>query len=203
MPQLSSPYSHYVSASPMLQVVSQADVNSQLSVVAQAGGAAVAGYGAPASKLQRSDRIEVSLSFFLCCCVSLVLVCLLPCRNVSLSCVQSAANRASAEPTSWCSWLNPFAIEFVLQVTPYFLRRLSFIYFLFYKTSCLSPHSLFLLLFFILFLSLIPQVGWFLLNFDLLVALFRLLFVSSFYIVSIAFADVIRPTSQLLLVLFD
>ena len=100
MPQLSSPYSHYVSASPMLQVVSPADVNSQLSVVAQAGGAAVAGYGAPASKLQRSDRIEVSLSFFLCCCVSLVLVCLLPCRNVSLSCVQSAANRASAEPTS-------------------------------------------------------------------------------------------------------
>lgn len=58
MPQLSSPYSHYVSASPMLQVVSPADVNSQLSVVAQAGGAAVAGYGAPASKLQRSDRIE-------------------------------------------------------------------------------------------------------------------------------------------------
>jgi len=60
MPQLSSPYSHYVSASPMLQVVSPADVaNSQLGVVAaQAGGAAVAGYGAPANKLQRSDRIE-------------------------------------------------------------------------------------------------------------------------------------------------
>ena len=67
MPQLSSPYSHYVSASPMLQVVSPADVaNSQLGVVAaQAGGAAVAGYGAPANKLQRSDRIEVSLQFSL------------------------------------------------------------------------------------------------------------------------------------------
>lgn len=49
----------------MLQVVSPADVaNSQLGVVAaQAGGAAVAGYGAPANKLQRSDRIEVSLEF--------------------------------------------------------------------------------------------------------------------------------------------
>lgn len=64
MPQLSSPYSHYVSASPMLQVVSPAEaaVNSQLGVVAaaQAGGAGVGGYGAPANKLQRSDRIEVS-----------------------------------------------------------------------------------------------------------------------------------------------
>ena len=51
----------------MLQVVSPADVaNSQLGVVAaQAGGAAVAGYGAPANKLQRSDRIEVSLLFSL------------------------------------------------------------------------------------------------------------------------------------------
>lgn len=57
MPQLSSPYSHYVSASPMLQVVTPdaAAVNSQL-VAAQAG---AGGYGAPASKLQRSDRIEV------------------------------------------------------------------------------------------------------------------------------------------------
>jgi hypothetical protein len=65
MPQLSSPYSHYtMSASPMLQVVSPAEaaVNSQLGVVAaaQAGGAGVGGYhGAPANKLQRSDRIEV------------------------------------------------------------------------------------------------------------------------------------------------
>jgi len=51
----------------MLQVVSPADVaNSQLGVVAaQAGGAAVAGYGAPANKLQRSDRIEVSFQFSL------------------------------------------------------------------------------------------------------------------------------------------
>ena len=58
MPQLSSPYSHYVSASPMLQVVSpDAAVNSQLGVVAAQAGAG--GYGAPASKLQRSDRIEV------------------------------------------------------------------------------------------------------------------------------------------------
>lgn len=67
MPQLSSPYSHYVSASPMLQVVSPAEaaVNSQLGVVAaaQAGGAGVGGYGAPANKLQRSDRIEVSFTF--------------------------------------------------------------------------------------------------------------------------------------------
>ena len=67
MPQLSSPYSHYVSASPMLQVVSPAEaaVNSQLGVVAaaQAGGAGVGGYGAPANKLQRSDRIEVSFCF--------------------------------------------------------------------------------------------------------------------------------------------
>lgn len=48
----------------MLQVVSPAEaaVNSQLGVVAaaQAGGAGVGGYhGAPANKLQRSDRIEV------------------------------------------------------------------------------------------------------------------------------------------------
>lgn len=45
----------------MLQVVSPADpaVNSQLGVVAQAG---PGGYGAPANKLQRSDRIEVSTS---------------------------------------------------------------------------------------------------------------------------------------------
>lgn len=60
VPQLNAQYSHYMSASPMLQVVSPGDggVNSQL--VAQAGGAGVAGYGAPANKLQRSDRIEVS-----------------------------------------------------------------------------------------------------------------------------------------------
>lgn len=68
MPQLSSPYSHYtMSASPMLQVVSPAEaaVNSQLGVVAaaQAGGAGVGGYhGAPANKLQRSDRIENELN---------------------------------------------------------------------------------------------------------------------------------------------
>ena len=64
VPQLNAPYSPYMSASPMLQVVSPADaaVNSQLGVVAaaQAGGAGVGGYGAPANKLQRSDRIEVS-----------------------------------------------------------------------------------------------------------------------------------------------
>lgn len=59
MPQLSSPYSHYVSASPMLQVVSpDAAVNSQL-VAAQGAG----GYGAPANKLQRSDRIEVGFFY--------------------------------------------------------------------------------------------------------------------------------------------
>ena len=58
MPQLSGAYSHYVSASPMLQVLSpEASVNTQLGVV-QAG----AGYGAPANKLQRSDRIEVTSS---------------------------------------------------------------------------------------------------------------------------------------------
>jgi len=52
MPQLSGAYS-YVNASPMLQVVSpDSGVTSQLSVVPAAG------YGAPASKLQRSDRIE-------------------------------------------------------------------------------------------------------------------------------------------------
>ena len=63
MPQLSSPYSHYtMSASPMLQVVSPAEaaVNSQLGVVAAAQAGGAGGYhGAPASKLQRSDRIEV------------------------------------------------------------------------------------------------------------------------------------------------
>lgn len=55
MPQLSgAAYSHYVSASPMLQVVSPeaAVTASQLSVVPTAS------YGAPATKLQRSDRIE-------------------------------------------------------------------------------------------------------------------------------------------------
>ena len=63
MPQLSSPYSHYtMSASPMLQVVSPAEaaVNSQLGVVAAAQAGGAGGYhGAPANKLQRSDRIEV------------------------------------------------------------------------------------------------------------------------------------------------
>ena len=60
MPQLSgAAYSHYVSASPMLQVVSPeaAVTASQLSVVPTAS------YGAPATKLQRSDRIEVSDHF--------------------------------------------------------------------------------------------------------------------------------------------
>jgi len=52
MPQLSAGgYSHY---SPMLQVVTpEAAVSSQLGVVPTG-----AGYGAPANKLQRSDRIE-------------------------------------------------------------------------------------------------------------------------------------------------
>lgn len=52
MPQLSAGgYSHY---SPMLQVVTpEAAVSSQLGVVPNG-----AGYGAPANKLQRSDRIE-------------------------------------------------------------------------------------------------------------------------------------------------
>ncbi|KAK4018375.1 hypothetical protein OUZ56_000436 [Daphnia magna] len=63
MPQLSSPYSHYtMSASPMLQVVSPAEaaVNSQLGVVAAAQAGGAGGYhGAPANKLQRSDRIEL------------------------------------------------------------------------------------------------------------------------------------------------
>ena len=58
MPQLGGAYSHYVSASPMLQVISpEAAVTSQLSVVPAAG------YGAPATKLQRSDRIEVGPTF--------------------------------------------------------------------------------------------------------------------------------------------
>ena len=58
IPQLSAGgYSHY---SPMLQVVSpEAAVSSQLGVVPTG-----AGYGAPANKLQRSDRIEVRL---FCC----------------------------------------------------------------------------------------------------------------------------------------
>ncbi len=60
MPQLSgAAYSHYVSASPMLQVVSPeaAVTASQLSVLPTQG------YGAPATKLQRSDRIEVRVHF--------------------------------------------------------------------------------------------------------------------------------------------
>lgn len=57
----------------MLQVVSPADaaVNSQL-VAAQAGGAG--GYGAPANKLQRSDRIEVSPAFAVHLCARSVSV---------------------------------------------------------------------------------------------------------------------------------